>query len=384
MGAVESVFEITSADMCLGKKQQISYLPVTLKETSQGSTSIYTYGTASMQGWRLRNEDTHLSIPHLIEDDPTSPGLFGVMDGHGGKGVAHCAAKNLPGMIRRNTYFAEKDYETALRSAFLEMDAFLSTDEGRQEVATFDADETEHEMAIYQKEEGTHGIDLSGPDLQGCTCCIALVCPATATEPPRIICANLGDSRCIVGADRKCVALSEDHKPSCEEEEKRVVAAGGTLIRDVIGGTRINGGLNVSRAFGDFQYKMARGLKPHEQMISPMPEIRQYTWKEPEQPETSFLFLACDGIWDRHSNEDVLEFVSNRMGKKEITEMCSELCDITMCTPEQRQNGSFALKYTGQDNMTCVVLKPTSTFWPSSKQQSVLEEERLSTNLPAA
>jgi len=367
MGAVESMFELTSSDICLGKKPPISYLPVTLKETSQGSVDIYTYGTASMQGWRVRNEDTHLSIPHIIEDDPTSPGLFGVMDGHGGKGVAHCAAKNLPIMIRRNTFFLEKDYETALRSVFLEMDAFLSTEEGRQEVAFFDiADDSEQEVAIFQKEDDNNSMDLSGPDLQGCTCCLALVCPATATEAPRIICANLGDSRCILGTDRSCVPLSEDHKPSCAEEEARVVAAGGTIIRDIIGGTRINGGLNVSRAFGDFQYKMAKGLKPHEQMISPMPEIRQYTWKEPEEPETSFLFLACDGIWDRHSNEDIVEFVSDRMGKKEIPDMCCELCDITICTTEQRINGSFALKYTGQDNMTCVVIKPSSAFWPKS------------------
>jgi protein phosphatase 2C family protein 2/3 len=45
--------------------------------------------------------------------------------------------------------------------------------------------------------------------------------------------ANLGDSRALVSCDKgkNVLGLSKDHKPNGEEEEKRIIAAGGKLYQ---------------------------------------------------------------------------------------------------------------------------------------------------------
>ncbi len=42
---------------------------------------------------------------------------------------------------------------------------------------------------------------------------------------------NLGDSRAVLGSDKgkTVTGLSKDHKPNSDEEEKRIIAAGGRL-----------------------------------------------------------------------------------------------------------------------------------------------------------
>ena len=61
--------------------------------------------------------------------------------------------------------------------------------------------------------------------------------------------ANVGDSRCVVSRSGKAVDMSLDHKPEDEIETRRIEKAGGKVTRD----GRVNGGLNLSRAFGECQ-----------------------------------------------------------------------------------------------------------------------------------
>lgn len=64
---------------------------------------------------------------------------------------------------------------------------------------------------------------------------------------------------------------------------------------------RVNGSLNLSRALGDLEYKRDKSLPPAQQMITAFPEVRTLQL----QPGDEFLILACDGIWDVLTNQEV-------------------------------------------------------------------------------
>ena len=120
--------------------------------------------------------------------------------------------------------------------------------------------------------------------------------------------ANAGDSRCIVCRDGKAIEMSFDHKPEDELERNRINKAGGKVTQD----GRVNGGLNLSRAIGDHAYKTNKSLPLQQQMISPVPDVKKLTL----QPETdSFIFLACDGIWNSLSSQEVVDFINDKMEK---------------------------------------------------------------------
>jgi serine/threonine protein phosphatase PrpC len=72
------------------------------------------------------------------------------------------------------------------------------------------------------------------------------------------IIANAGDSRSALCREGKAINLSEDHKPESKEEEDRIKKAGGVVYMG-----RVNGGLNLTRSFGDFDYKKNTSLGYH-------------------------------------------------------------------------------------------------------------------------
>lgn len=83
--------------------------------------------------------------------------------------------------------------------------------------------------------------------------------------------ANTGDSRAVLCRGGKALDLSKDHKPECPDEEERVKNAGGKIQMG-----RVNGGLNLTRSFGDFAYKRVEHLPYDKQMITCKPDIKTY------------------------------------------------------------------------------------------------------------
>jgi hypothetical protein len=106
--------------------------------------------------------------------------------------------------------------------------------------------------------------------------------------------------------------MSEDQKPSCAEEAARIVEAGGYVTNN-----RIFGQLAVARAMGD------RDLK--EEVVGALtcePEIMQ----EQLRANDEFIVVACDGLFDVMSNQQVVDFVRERIAKKEaIKDICSAI-----------------------------------------------------------
>ena len=101
--------------------------------------------------------------------------------------------------------------------------------------------------------------------------------------------------------------LSYDHKPNNELETKRILAAGGWVEFN-----RVNGNLALSRALGDFVFKKNENKKAEDQIVTAYPDVDMKDLTSDHE----FIVLACDGIWDVLSNEEVLEFVRTRIAQQ--------------------------------------------------------------------
>lgn len=120
--------------------------------------------------------------------------------------------------------------------------------------------------------------------------------------------------------------MSFDHKPEDEPERTRIVKAGGKVTTD----GRVNGGLNLSRAIGDHAYKQNKELSDREQMITALPDVKSLTVNPGED---EFMVLACDGIWNFMSSQEVVDFIKPRIAACEnLSHICEEVGVIFLYT----------------------------------------------------
>lgn len=133
-------------------------------------------------------------------------------------------------------------------------------------------------------------------DSIGCTANVILA----DYDKKRLFVANAGDSRCVMGHGNKCLPLSFDHKPESQTEIDRIYKAGSTITEG-----RVDGNLNLTRALGDLKHKQKADLKPEEHPITANPDVYEY-----EMPaDLDFVFMGCDGVWERKSNEEMVEWI---------------------------------------------------------------------------
>ncbi|BEI90186.1 uncharacterized protein CcaverHIS019_0302560 [Cutaneotrichosporon cavernicola] len=305
--------------------------PVTEKHTTVVLRERqYWVGLSDMQGWRISMEDSHsvhLYLPPGGSDAPpaediteqpagstvTNDGkeekglaLFAVFDGHGGSTVAKFSGTTLHTRLANLDSYKAGDYETALKQVFLKTDEDLRAD------PTFFTDPS------------------------GCTAVVALVTP-----DGRIFVANAGDSRSVLGYKGEAKAMSNDHKPTNKEETARITSAGGFVEFG-----RVNGNLALSRAIGDFEFKQNFTLPPEQQIVTADPEILVHQIDSEEE----FLVLACDGIWDCLSSQQVVDIVRRAVANgDDLGKICEDL--MVKCLATDSETGGI-----GCDNMTVVVV----------------------------
>eukprot|EP00545_Synedropsis_sp_CCMP1620_P006867 CAMPEP_0119005850 /NCGR_PEP_ID=MMETSP1176-20130426/1960_1 /TAXON_ID=265551 /ORGANISM="Synedropsis recta cf, Strain CCMP1620" /LENGTH=713 /DNA_ID=CAMNT_0006957703 /DNA_START=60 /DNA_END=2201 /DNA_ORIENTATION=- len=118
-------------------------------------------------------------------------------------------------------------------------------------------------------------------------------------------------------------ALTTDHKPEMAWEQARIEKAGLTVVEEIyydehglkqmISKIQLAEGhrMAVARSFGDFEYKSNPNLGPEDQAVCVIPEVKTHT----RSTKDMYLVLACDGIWDVMSNEEVGDFVVKAVDK---------------------------------------------------------------------
>lgn len=218
-------------------------------------------------------------------------------------------------------------------------------DEGEDEEEEVEEEEEEDELdgrfsclrKINQNLKAASRLHKPGID-SGCTVVVALV------KGNQLYVASAGDSRCIViMRNGQCIPMSFDHKPEDATEHNRIRKAGGRVTDG-----RVNGGLNLSRAFGDFSYK-DHLLEAELQMITPVPDVKTFL-VDPYKVE--YILLACDGIWNSMNNNRVAKFIRKTAPgvENDLVKLCLALFRNCIA-PKTDGDG------TGCDNMTCILVK---------------------------
>ncbi|MCX5813675.1 MAG: PP2C family protein-serine/threonine phosphatase [Proteobacteria bacterium] len=246
------------------------------------------YGFIEDIGRRTSMEDSH-AIYHAPEKLFFSAEIY---DGHGGKRAAQIAAEMLtPCFLHLWTREAEKPLKERRGELELLRQSYIEVDD--------------HILNIGV-ESGTTAATFYIID-------------------KKFIASNVGDTRVIIGTKAGVDLLTIDHKPSLPEERSRIEKSGGFISG--YGTPRVQGVLAISRALGD------ASLKP---FVSSEPRIVEGRLER----ENDFVILACDGVWDVLTPQEVIGIARSVENPQEGA----------------RQIKEAALEYGSADNISVFVL----------------------------
>ncbi|XP_065655952.1 integrin-linked kinase-associated serine/threonine phosphatase 2C isoform X3 [Hydra vulgaris] len=233
--------------------------------------------------------------------------FFAVFDGHGGKNASQFAQENLHVNINKNfPKEAVLNFDSELKKSIIK--AFKDTDEAFLLRAS-----------------------LENPPLKdGATAACVLVVNNT------IYVANIGDSKTILVRTNEegkstILPLSKDHSPLNYEERQRIQNAGG-FVKD----GRVQGIVEVSRAFGDLRFK---------KYIISKPDIVKSTLTERDR----YILIACDGLWKGITVAEAVDFIEKILMENEYND------DGFLKASNEVANE--AIRRGSSDNITVVIIR---------------------------
>lgn len=242
-----------------GYKSSVEDTSSTLDTPSFGAVTVMPVTSSNLLGFTSRSTDRvenwqHLMPPLSTKAGEHEPGTAAAAPSvtAAGQTSAAAAAVTSAEMEFLRCYFA-----SIMEEAFLSLDKFLMESEA--------------------------GVDFN---TVGCTACVVGV------TRNFVLCANVGDSCAALYDEDSIELLIERHRLSDPREQRRVEAAGYSVVDG-----RIEGLLAVPRALGDYDFKQCGGRSPHEQAVCAVPSVTIRA--VPNRPDGKWgVIVACDGIWD--------------------------------------------------------------------------------------
>ena len=243
----------------------------------------------SGKGIKKINQDNYFIYKNFTHNPDNI--YLGVCDGHGivGHEVSYYIINNLPYELNKN--FLENKINEIEKISINKINEIIEK--------TFNK--------INEKIIKDPNIEST---FSGSTCCSVII------TPTKIICANVGDSRAIIGKKIRenfyiSKEISRDHKPNEKLEKNRIIKNGGRVESykdengNLIGPERVwkinedIPGLAMSRSFGD---EIA-----HCVGVVCNPEVIEVEFED----EDKFLIVASDGIWEFISSDEAVEILKD-------------------------------------------------------------------------
>ncbi|KAM7475335.1 hypothetical protein LguiB_022578 [Lonicera macranthoides] len=262
-----------------GNKELRQHGPLEQKERNVDEvTSVIEADVVEDKGSRHTMEDASVVLNDASLDFPGKLRCahFAIYDGHGGRLAAEYAQKHLHTNVLSAGLPRELLDVKAAKRAILE--GFRKTDE-----------------CLLQE-------SVSGGWQDGATA----VCVWVLGQ--KVFVANIGDAKAVVArssmvddlqnnSDRvnplKAIVLTREHKAIYPQERARIQKSGGSVSSN----GRLQGRLEVSRAFGDRHFKKVG--------VVATPDIHSFDLTERD----NFIILGCDGLWGVFGPGDAVEFV---------------------------------------------------------------------------
>ncbi|XP_044477440.1 probable protein phosphatase 2C 8 [Mangifera indica] len=232
---------------------------------------------AEDKGSRHTMEDAWVVMADAYTDSPDSLRCahFAIYDGHGGRLAADYAQKHLHATVVSAGLPRELLDVKAAKKAILE--GFRKTDESLLQ-----------ESALGGWQDGATAVCVW---VLGRTVFVANVGDAKAVIARSVVHGSQNHTDGL--SSLKAIVVTREHKAIYPQERARIQKAGGTVSTN----GRLQGRLEVSRAFGDRQFKKFG--------VVATPDIHSFELTNREE----FIILGCDGLWGVFGPSDAVEFV---------------------------------------------------------------------------
>uniref|UniRef100_A0A3B4WBM5 Integrin-linked kinase-associated serine/threonine phosphatase 2C n=1 Tax=Seriola lalandi dorsalis TaxID=1841481 RepID=A0A3B4WBM5_SERLL len=299
------------AESCTDKREEEKEERGEIKKVCKEGLPVLKGYVAARRGEREEMQDAHVLLTSVRPSSSvqTRVSYFAVFDGHGGARASRFAAEHLHHNLSKKFPSGDTENVDKLIKKCL-LDTFKQTDEDFLKKAS------------SQKPAWKDGSTAT---------CVLVV-------DDMVYVANLGDSRVRrLFFPKKLVtlALSKEHNPTMYEERMRIQRAGGT-VRD----GRVLGVLEVSRSFGDGQYKRCGVISS--------PDLRRCQLTANDR----FIILACDGLFKVFSADEAVKFVLNILVEQRAGLTEEEVRFEAAC----QQLASEAVRRGCADNVTVILV----------------------------
>ena len=287
------------------------------------------------------NQDSYLIKENLFNEDFN---LYGIFDGHGNNG--HLVSQYASQYI--NTYFSNKlNY---LDNKDNENDSILNNKVNK----IFE----ENNETIIKQCQNNLDLDINSVNFDIFRSGTTAVLLFLTNE--LLICSNIGDSQCYLfncSNDDMWTfeSLSKTHKPTDEDEKKRILENGGEIHpyyeEDGIfeGPDRIYAkgktypGLSLSRSIGDLDGKKIGIISDPEIVTKKINE------------NSKFIVIGSDGLWDVIQPYDVSRIARTYFNKGDIDGACKNLLKkaelIWKKRNEERDDITIIVIFIGKPNI---------------------------------
>jgi serine/threonine protein phosphatase PrpC len=304
----------------------------TYKESLEEEIDTIKYAHSIIYSNKNSLEVSIIKELNLINQN-SSISLFGIFDGHNGSEVSKYLSQHFIQFLTENINFINGNYKKSLEETFINLDESFRSLEAQLELSKYSNKKEQNK----NKDNFKDFLELFNPrNLEGVN--IAEFCGSCGiveliTEK-KVFIANAGNSKCIpVNIKNEIIKdkINIEHTLDNENEIKRLSRIFGYEISDTSNNKdklKNDFYLNITRGFGNLQYKDNKLINLEDQCISVKPDIIEISIEE-----LNYLIIGNNECFGGNNDENLLSLEKyflenfNKNNEKKINTVIEEFFD---------------------------------------------------------